>query len=202
MYNLILKRVFDIIISISILILFFPFLLLTLGIILLFANTNGVFFTQSRPGKNSKIFKIFKFKTMTDQRDTQGDLLHDKYRITKMGRFIRSTSIDELPQLINVIKGDMSLVGPRPLLPKYLALYDKRQSRRHEVRPGITGWSQINGRNALSWKEKLEFDVWYVENISFMLDLKIIWLTIIKVLRKDGINANNSVSGETFTGKK
>ena len=201
MYNLFLKRFFDILISINVLLLASPFLILTAVIILAFGNTKGVFFTQSRPGKKSKVFKIIKFKTMTDQRDTQGNLLHDKYRLTKTGRFFRSTSIDELPQLINVLKGDMSLIGPRPLLSKYLPLYDKRQSRRHEVRPGITGWAQVNGRNALSWKEKFELDVWYVDNISFMLDFKILFLTIIKVLRKEGISINNSVSGETFTGK-
>ncbi len=201
MYNLFLKRFFDILIAINVLLLVSPFLILTAVIILAFGNTKGVFFTQFRPGKKSKVFKIIKFKTMTDQRDSQGNLLHDKYRLSKIGRFIRSTSIDELPQLINVLKGDMSLIGPRPLLPKYLPLYDKRQSRRHEVRSGITGWAQVNGRNSLSWKEKLELDVWYVENISFMLDVKILWLTIIKVLRKEGITTNSSVSGETFNGK-
>ena len=201
MYTLFLKRLFDVLIAINVLLLIFPFLILTAVIILAFGNTKGVFFTQFRPGKNSKIFKIIKFKTMTDQRDTKGNLLHDKYRLSKIGRFIRSASIDELPQLINVLKGDMSLIGPRPLLPKYLPLYDKHQSRRHEVRPGITGWAQVNGRNALSWKQKLELDVSYVENISFILDVKILWLTIIKVLRKEGITTNSSVSGETFTGK-
>tara|TARA_Y100001958_G_C21243063_1_gene571661 strand:+ start:258 stop:866 length:609 start_codon:yes stop_codon:yes gene_type:complete len=201
MYNLIIKRFFDILISSNVLIFAFPFLVLISVIIFVFGNTKGVFFLQYRPGKNSKLFKMIKFKTMTDQKDANGNLLHDKHRITKIGRFIRATSIDEIPQLINVLKGEMSIVGPRPLLPKYLPLYNKRQSRRHEVRPGITGWSQINGRNALTWKEKLELDIWYVENISFILDLKILFVTIIKVLRKEGINTNNSVSGETFTGK-
>lgn len=201
MYNLFLKRFFDILIAINVLLLVFPFLITTAIVILVFGNVEGVFFTQSRPGKQNKLFKIIKFKTMTDSRDNLGNLLPDKLRMTKFGKFIRNYSIDELPQIINVLKGDMSLIGPRPLLPKYLPLYDKRQSRRHEVRPGITGWAQVNGRNALSWKEKLEFDVWYVENVSFMLDIKILWLTIIKVLKKEGISAKNSVSGKTFTGK-
>ena len=201
MYNLFLKRFFDILIAINVLLLVFPFLITTAIVILVFGNVKGVFFTQSRPGKQNKLFKIIKFKTMTDSRDNLGNLLPDKHRMTKFGKFTRNYSIDELPQIINVLKGDMSLIGPRPLLPKYLPLYDKRQSRRHEVRPGITGWAQVNGRNALSWKEKLELDVWYVENISFMLDIKILWLTIIKVLKKEGISAKNSVSGKTFTGK-
>ena len=201
MYNLFLKRFFDILIAINVLLLVFPFLITTAIVILVFGNVEGVFFTQSRPGKQNKLFKIIKFKTMTDSRDNLGNLLPDKHRMTKFGKFIRNYSIDELPQIINVLKGDMSLIGPRPLLPKYLPLYDKRQSRRHEVRPGITGWAQVNGRNALSWKEKLELDVWYVENISFMLDIKILWLTILKVLKKEGISAKNSVSGKTFTGK-
>ena len=201
MYNLFLKRFFDILIAINVLLLVFPFLITTAIVILVFGNVEGVFFTQSRPGKQNKLFKIIKFKTMTDSRDNLGNLLTDKHRMTKFGKFIRNYSIDELPQIINVLKGDMSLIGPRPLLPKYLPLYDKRQSRRHEVRPGITGWAQVNGRNALSWKEKLELDVWYVENVSFMLDIKILWLTIIKVLKKEGISAKNSVSGNTFTGK-
>ena len=201
MYNLFLKRFFDILIAFNFLLLVFPFLITTAIVILVFGNVEGVFFTQSRPGKQNKLFKIIKFKTMTDSRDNLGNLLNDKHRMTKFGKFIRNYSIDELPQIINVLKGDMSLIGPRPLLPKYLPLYDKRQSRRHEVRPGITGWAQVNGRNALSWKEKLELDVWYVENVSFMLDIKILWLTIIKVLKKEGISAKNSVSGNTFTGK-
>jgi len=178
-------------------------MLLVMLIGLYFSNKGfGVFFTQIRPGKNAQPFKIIKFKTMTDQRDSNGNLLHDKYRLTKVGKFIRDTSLDEIPQLINVLKGDMSLVGPRPLLPKYLPLYNERQARRHDVKPGITGWTQVNGRNALSWKEKFEMDVWYVENISFALDMKILWMTIIKVLKKEGISAAGSVSGVPFRGNE
>ena len=201
MYKKVIKRFLDILITINLLLLIFPIMILISILILVFGNVEGIFFTQSRPGKQNNLFKIIKFKTMTDNRDNLGNLLHDNYRVTKVGKFIRNYSLDELPQIINVLKGDMSLVGPRPLLPKYLSLYSKRQSRRHEFRPGITGWAQVNGRNSLSWEEKLELDVWYVENVSFMLDIKILWLTIIKVLKKEGIGAKNSVSGETFTGK-
>ena len=181
MYNLFLKRFFDILIAINVLLLVSPFLILTAVIILAFGNTKGVFFTQFRPGKKSKVFKIIKFKTMTDQRDSQGNLLHDKYRLSKIGRFIRSTSIDELPQLINVLKGDMSLIGPRPLLPKYLPLYDKRQSRRHEVRPGITGWAQVCQGYAYdtdSSSKKITYDLFYIKNLSFLLDMTIMMRTI------------------------
>lgn len=152
-----------------------------------FANKGaGAFFTQERPGKNGRIFKVIKFKTMTDERNANGDLLPDADRLTKVGRFVRSTSVDELPQLFNVLKGDMALIGPRPLLPQYLPLYSKEQARRHEVRPGITGWAQVNGRNAISWKKKFELDVWYVDHCSFSLDLKIIFLTIKKVFVREG----------------
>ncbi len=160
----------------------------------------GVFFLQERPGKNAKIFNVVKFKTMTDERNENGDLLPDKNRLTKIGKFIRSTSIDELPQLINVLKGDMALIGPRPLLPQYLPLYSKEQARRHEVRPGITGWAQVNGRNAISWTKKFELDVWYVDHCSFLLDLKIIFLTIKKVFVREGINSDTSATMEPFTG--
>lgn len=166
-----------------------------------FANQGaGVFFTQERPGKHGKIFRIIKFKTMTDEWDAEGNLLPDVQRLTKVGRFIRSTSIDELPQLINVLKGDMALIGPRPLLPQYLPLYSKEQARRHEVRPGITGWAQVNGRNAISWMKKFELDVWYVDHCSFLLDLKIIFLTMRKVLLRKDISSNTSVTMEAFTG--
>lgn len=166
-------------------------LALPLGAITLwlhFANKGaGAFFRQERPGKNGKIFKIVKFKTMTDERDNEGNLLPDAQRLTKVGRIVRSTSIDELPQLWNVFKGDMSLIGPRPLLPRYLPWYTERESMRHNVRPGITGWAQVNGRNALDWNTKLELDVWYVENVSFITDCSILWRTVKKVVKKDGV---------------
>jgi lipopolysaccharide/colanic/teichoic acid biosynthesis glycosyltransferase len=194
------KFIIDILIALTVLLLLFPVIFILI-ISLYFANKGfDVFFTQTRPGKNAKLFKIIKFKTMTDERDAQGKLLHDKYRITKIGKFIRATSLDELPQLINVLKGEMSLVGPRPLLPKYIPLYNERQARRHDVKPGITGWTQVNGRNSISWKEKFEMDVWYVDNISFALDMKILFLTLLKVLKREGINAADSVSGVPFKG--
>ena len=166
-----------------------------------FANKGaGAFFFQERPGKNGKIFKVVKFKTMTDERDAEGKLLPDAQRLTKVGRFVRSTSIDELPQLWNVFKGDMSLIGPRPLLPKYLPLYSPEQARRHELRPGITGWAQCHGRNAISWTKKFELDVWYVDNISFLTDCKVILTTIKKVLKRDGISAEGQATIEAFNG--
>ena len=166
-----------------------------------FANKGaGAFFFQERPGKNAKIFKVVKFKTMTDERDADGKLLPDAQRLTKVGRFVRSTSIDELPQLWNVLKGDMSLIGPRPLLSKYLPLYSPEQARRHEVRPGITGWAQCHGRNAISWTKKFELDVWYVDNISFLTDCKVILTTIKKVLKRDGISAEGQATIEAFNG--
>lgn len=173
MYKKLFKRVTDFcVIFIALGVLFAPLLIITLW--LYFANKGaGVFFMQERPGKNGKIFKVIKFKTMTDERDVDGNLLPDAQRLTKVGRFVRSTSIDELPQLINVLKGDMALIGPRPLLPQYLPLYSKEQARRHEVRPGITGWAQVNGRNAISWTRKFELDVWYVDHCSFLLDPQI-----------------------------
>lgn len=155
---------------------------------------------QERPGKNGKIFKVIKFKTMTDERDANGKLLPDADRLTKVGRFVRSTSIDELPQLLNVLKGDMALIGPRPLLPRYLALYTREQARRHEVRPGITGWAQVNGRNAISWTKKFEYDVWYVDHCSFMLDLKIVFMTIKKILIREGISQDGQATIEAFNG--
>ena len=172
-----------------------------MGIWLHFANKGaGAFFFQERPGKNGKIFKVIKFKTMTDERDTSGKLLPDAQRITKVGKLVRSTSIDELPQLINVLKGDMALIGPRPLLVRYLSLYSKEQARRHEVRPGITGWAQVNGRNAISWTKKFEFDVWYVDHCSFWLDLCIILKTIKKVFVREGISQQGQATMEPFNG--
>lgn len=200
MYSHFLKRILDFLIVFCVLAIIWPILLLLI-IWLHFANKGaGVFFIQQRPGKKGKIFKVIKFKTMTDECDVNGDLLPDEKRLTNVGKFLRSTSMDELPQLINVLKGDMALIGPRPLLPQYLPLYDKEQARRHEVRPGITGWAQVNGRNAISWTKKFELDVWYVKHCSFMLDLKIIVLTIRKVFVREGINSNTSVTMESFTG--
>ncbi|MEI3461960.1 MAG: sugar transferase [Bacteroides eggerthii] len=200
MYSHFLKRILDFLIVFCVLVTIWPILLLLI-IWLHFANKGaGVFFTQERPGKNSKIFKVIKFKTMTDECDANGDLLPDEQRLTKVGKFIRSTSVDELPQLINVLRGDMALIGPRPLLPQYLPLYNKEQARRHEVRPGITGWAQVNGRNAISWTKKFELDVWYVDHCSFILDLRIIVLTIKKVFVREGISSETSATMEYFTG--
>lgn len=200
MYSCFLKRFIDFVVVFFVLAVIWP-ILLFMTIWLYFANKGaGVFFTQERPGKCSKIFRVIKFKTMTDERDENGNLLPDEKRLTKIGKFIRSTSIDELPQLINVLKGDMALIGPRPLLPQYLPLYSKEQARRHEVRPGITGWAQVNGRNAISWAKKFEQDVWYVDHCSFLLDLKIIFLTIKKVFVREGISSDTSVTMEAFTG--
>lgn len=200
MYKSFLKRLLDFIIVLIVLLIIWPILLI-ISVWLYFANKGaGVFFMQERPGKNERIFKVIKFKTMTDERDYRGNLLPDADRLTKVGRFVRSTSIDELPQLINVLKGDMSLIGPRPLLPQYLPLYSKEQARRHEVRPGITGWAQVNGRNAISWTKKFELDVWYVEHCSFWLDLKIIFLTIKKVFIREGISQEGQATMEPFNG--
>ena len=166
-----------------------------------FANKGaGAFFMQERPGKDGKIFKVIKFKTMTDERDADGNLLPDSRRLTRVGRFVRSTSIDELPQLINVLKGDMSLIGPRPLLVRYLPLYTPEQARRHEVRPGITGWAQCHGRNAITWARKFELDVWYVDHISFATDCRIVWTTLLKTIRRDGISAEGKATTEAFNG--
>lgn len=190
----------DFIIALCVLAVIWP-ILTVIALWLHFANKGaGTFFLQERPGKNGKIFKVIKFKTMTDERDASGDLLPDEQRLTKVGKFVRSTSIDELPQLFNVLKGDMALIGPRPLLPQYLPLYSKEQARRHEVRPGITGWAQCHGRNAISWTKKFELDVWYVDHCSFLLDLKIIFLTIKKVLVREGISSETSATMEPFTG--
>lgn len=200
MYKIYFKRIIDFTIVLCVLLMLWPILLL-ITIWLHFANKGaGAFFTQERPGKGGKIFKVIKFKTMTDERNADGSLLPDAERLTKVGRFVRSTSIDELPQLINVLKGDMALIGPRPLLPQYLPLYNKEQARRHEIRPGITGWAQVNGRNAISWTKKFELDVWYVDHCSFLLDVKIIVLTIKKVFVREGISSETSATMEPFTG--
>ncbi len=199
-YCLLLKRFFDLSISLVIILFIWP-ILIFISLWLYFVNKGaGAFFLQERPGRHGKIFKVIKFKTMTDARDVEGNLLPDDKRLTKVGKFVRSTSIDELPQLINVLKGDMSFIGPRPLLPQYLPLYNKEQARRHEVRPGITGWAQVNGRNAISWTRKFELDVWYVDHCSFLLDLKIFVLTIKKVFVREGISSDTSVTMEPFTG--
>lgn len=200
MYKHFFKRLIDFIIVLCVLLAIWP-ILLVITVWLHFANKGaGAFFLQERPGKDGKIFRVIKFKTMTDERDAGGNLLPDEQRLTKVGRFVRSTSIDELPQLINVLKGDMALIGPRPLLPQYLSLYNKEQARRHEVRPGITGWAQCHGRNAISWTKKFELDVWYVDHCSFLLDLRIIFLTIKKVLVREGISSETSATMEAFTG--
>ncbi|MBD9108607.1 sugar transferase [Bacteroides nordii] len=200
MYRSFLKRLIDFSLVFCALMICFPVLFI-ITLWLHFANKGaGVFFLQNRPGRDGKIFKVIKFKTMTDERDSKGNLLPDEQRLTKVGKFVRSTSIDELPQLINVLKGDMALIGPRPLLPQYLPLYSKEQARRHEVRPGITGWAQVNGRNAISWTKKFELDVWYVDHCSFLLDLKIFLLTIRKVFVREGISSDTSVTMEPFTG--
>ena len=200
MYKYFFKRLIDFIIVLCVLLAIWP-ILLVITVWLHFANKGaGAFFLQERPGKDGKIFRVIKFKTMTDERDAGGNLLPDEQRLTKVGRFVRSTSIDELPQLINVLKGDMALIGPRPLLSQYLPLYNKVQARRHEVRPGITGWAQCHGRNAISWTKKFELDVWYVDHCSFLLDLKILFLTIKKVLVREGISSETSATMEAFTG--
>ncbi len=200
MYKCYFKRILDFLIVLSVLSIIWP-VLLVVAVWLHFANKGvGAFFCQQRPGKNGRIFKLIKYKTMTDERDEKGNLLPDADRLTKVGRFVRSTSLDELPQLINVLKGDMALIGPRPLLVQYLPLYDKEQARRHEVRPGITGWAQVNGRNAISWQRKFELDVWYVDHCSFLLDLKIVFMTIKKVFKREGISSDTSATMEFFNG--
>lgn len=200
MYKFFFKRFFDFWISFVVLICLSP-ILLVITLWLHFANKGaGAFFLQERPGKDGKIFKVIKYKTMTDERDSEGNLLPDEDRLTKVGKFVRSTSIDELPQFINVLKGDMSLIGPRPLLVQYLPLYSKEQARRHEVRPGISGWAQCHGRNGISWTEKFKYDVWYVDHLSFVVDLKVIWLTILSVLKREGISEEGQATMEEFNG--
>jgi undecaprenyl phosphate N,N'-diacetylbacillosamine 1-phosphate transferase len=201
MYKKFIKRLLDLILSLIGFIVLLPiFLLVTL--LLVIANNGKPFFFQVRPGKDGKLFKIIKFRTMADKKDSEGNVLPDKERLTKVGGFIRKTSLDEIPQLLNVIKGDMSLIGPRPLLPEYLPLYNEEQKKRHNIKPGITGWAQVNGRNAISWEDKFKLDIWYVENQSFLLDLKILILTIKKVLMREGISSNNTITMPKFTGNK
>lgn len=210
MYRHFFKRFLDFWIALVTLICISP-LLLVIGVCLFVANGKGspfleggvwgrLFFLQDRPGKDGKVFKIIKFKTMTDERDASGELLPDEQRLTKVGKFVRSTSIDELPQLINVLKGDMALIGPRPLLVKYLPLYNKEQMRRHEVRPGITGWAQSNGRNSIRWTEKFKYDVWYVDHVSLWTDIKVVYMTIVMVLKREGINEDGQATMEAFNG--
>jgi undecaprenyl phosphate N,N'-diacetylbacillosamine 1-phosphate transferase len=199
MYKNIFKRILDFATALFGIILLSPiFVLVMIG--LFFANQGKPFFFQIRPGKNERLFKIIKFKTMNDKKDAQGLLLDDVHRLTKIGSLVRKTSLDEIPQLLNVIKGDMSLIGPRPLLVQYLPLYNETQKQRHNIRPGITGWAQINGRNAISWSQKFEYDVWYVDNCSFFLDIKILFLTIKKVFVSEGISQDGEATMEVFNG--
>lgn len=198
MYQHFFKRLLDIVLSLAAIIALSP-VLIVVFLLLYFANEGaGVFFLQPRPGYKGKIFKVIKFKTMNDQKDPNGKLLLDTLRITPVGRFIRNTSLDELPQLFNVLKGDMSLVGPRPLLVKYLPLYSKEQMRRHDVRPGITGWAQCHGRNTIAWQKKFELDVWYVDHLSFLTDLTVILETIKTVVKREGINTDNVATAATM----
>ena len=199
MYNTFFKRIFDFTVALIGLLFLSPiFLIVTVG--LYFANQGKPFFFQKRPGINGEIFSIIKFKTMNDKRNPQGNLLPDAERLTPIGAFVRKTSLDEIPQLLNVLKGEMSLIGPRPLLPEYLKLYNDFQKRRNDVKPGITGWAQVNGRNAISWEKKFELDVWYVDHISFLLDMKIFFLTIKKVVVKEGISQEGEATMEMFKG--
>jgi len=200
MYNPYIKRILDFSLALLGLLLLSPLLLfVTFGLAI--ANNGKPFFFQLRPGKNGKIFKIVKFKTMNDKKDHEGNLLPDAKRLTKIGSFVRKTSLDELPQLFNVLKGEMSLIGPRPLLVEYLPLYSEEQNRRHEVKPGITGWAQVNGRNAISWEDKFKYDVWYVDNASFLVDMRILFLTIKKVLGSENISSKTSLTIEKFKGE-
>ena len=199
MYIKLFKPLFDFLTSSMLLFLLSPIILLLI-ILLFIANKGNVFFIQERPGKNEKIFSLMKFKTMNDKKDINGNLLPDIERLTKIGAFVRKTSLDELPQLINVLKGDMSLIGPRPLLVEYLPLYNAEQKKRHNVKPGITGWAQVNGRNSLSWENKFNFDIWYINNISFCLDIKIFLITILKIFKRDGITSETHATMEKFKG--
>ena len=199
MYNSFFKRFFDILVSVIGLIIVFPILVIVFFILGL-QNKGSIFFFQERPGYKQKAFKIIKLKTMTDEKDNEGKLLPDNQRITKAGKLIRKLSIDELPQLINVLKGDMSLIGPRPLLFKYIPLYTQEQLKRHDVRPGMTGWAQVSGRNSISWTQKFEFDIYYVNHLSIWLDIKILWLTFVKVIKTEGVNQSNERPMEAFNG--
>ena len=195
------KRLFDFILALFLVVLFIP-LYVVVSIMILLNMGLPVLFKQKRPGLDGKIFEIYKFRTMTNEKDKEGKLLADDQRLLGIGKFIRASSLDELPQIFNVLKGDMSFVGPRPLLVEYLALYNDRQKQRHAVKPGITGWAQINGRNTISWEEKFEYDIWYVQNNSFFLDMKIIWLTFLKVLKRSDISSNTNITMEKFEGDK
>jgi lipopolysaccharide/colanic/teichoic acid biosynthesis glycosyltransferase len=199
MYQIIIKKLIDFLCSLILILLLSPMIIL-ITFALLFANQGKPFFFQTRPGKHGKLFNIIKFKTMNDKKDSSGNLLSDEIRLTKIGKFVRKTSIDELPQLINVLMGHMSLVGPRPLLPQYLPLYNDSQQRRHLVKPGMTGWAQINGRNAISWEQKFEYDVWYVDNLSLKLDIKIVLLTIKKVVISEGVSSKDNITMDEFLG--
>ena len=201
LYNSIFKPICDFLVAIIGLLVLSP-LFLIVALCLTFVNSGTPFFFQSRPGKNARIFKVIKFKTMTDKRGSDGKLLPDKDRLTGIGKFVRKTSLDEIPQLINILRGDMSLIGPRPLLVKYLPLYSDFQKRRHEVKPGITGWAQVNGRNAISWEEKFNLDVWYVDHQSFGLDIKIFFKTIGKIIKSEGINTQGQATTSSFKGKE
>jgi undecaprenyl phosphate N,N'-diacetylbacillosamine 1-phosphate transferase len=201
MYRLLIKSIIDFCVSLVALIVLFP-IIFGAAVLLFIVNDGKPFFFQFRPGRNEQIFKIIKFKTMNDKVDSDGNLLTDALRLTKIGAFVRKTSLDEIPQLLNVLKGDMSLIGPRPLLPEYLPLYNVTQKRRHEVKPGITGWAQVNGRNAISWSQKFEYDVWYVDNLSFLLDIKILFLTIKKVFISEGISHQGEATMSYFKGKE
>ena len=194
------KYPLDCLIAAFLILLTSPVLLSTILLLAIANRGSGIFFLQERPGKNGKIFRIIKFKTMNDRKDCRGNFLPDSLRMTPIGKIVRATSVDELPQLFNVLKGDMALIGPRPLLVQYLPLYNEEQARRHEVRPGITGWAQVNGRNAISWNKKFEYDVWYVDHLSFLLDCKIVWRTIKKVIIREGISSDTSVTMEPFKG--
>ncbi len=201
MYKNLIKPILDFILAFLLIIVFSPIILIVALLIKLKLGS-PILFTQERPGLNGKIFRIYKFRTMSDERDSKGDLLSDELRLKGFGKFIRKSSLDELPQLFNVLKGEMSFVGPRPLLVEYLELYNQEQAKRHNVKPGITGWAQVNGRNAISWEEKFKLDVYYVEHISFMLDCKILYMTFFKVLKRKDINSNTNITMEKFTGNK
>lgn len=201
MYTFIFKPFFDKLTALIILVVVSPVLLIVI-LLLNGVNKGSIWFFQERPGKNGLIFKVIKFKTMTDERNVSGELLSDEERLTRIGNFIRKTSLDELPQLINVLKGEMSIIGPRPLLVEYLTLYNSEQLRRLEVTPGITGWAQVNGRNTVEWKKRFGYDVWYVDHISFLLDIKILWMTLIKVIKAEGISSASSVTMEKFKGNQ
>lgn len=199
MYRNVIKPFFDLTTAVCLIVVTMP-VFLACCVILAIANRGNIFFTQNRPGKNARIFRLVKFKTMNDKRDSAGKLLPDDQRLTRVGLFIRKTSLDELPQLLNVIMGDMSFVGPRPLLIHYLPLYNEHQKRRHEVKPGITGWAQVNGRNSITWQQKFDYDVWYVDNISLAVDIRILFRTVFKVIKADGISGANTLTMEEFKG--